>query len=128
MCVASCFIFNITHKHKQHVFHSNSECIAVFCTTGRWSTLQTSVFLHSSAIGNAKGAAAMTLSAAAAVPMVAPVVAGLGLAMVGMPWWMLRDSKVKWEEATKSLTEKFWAQADNEVIVECIEKWSDVCG
>jgi hypothetical protein len=108
----------------QHVFHSNSECIAVFCTTGRWSTLQTSVFLHSSAIGNAKGAAAMTLSAAAAVPMVAPVVAGLGLAMVGMPWWMLRDSKVKWEEATKSLTEKFWAQADNEVIVECIEKWS----
>ena len=68
----------------------------------------------------------MTLSAAAAVPMVAPVVAGLGLAMVGMPWWMLRDSKVKWEEATKSLTEKFWAQADNEVIVECIEKWSGV--
>merc|ERR1712129_292953 len=39
---------------KYHVFYSNSECIAVWCKTGRWSTLQAAVFLHSTAVGNAK--------------------------------------------------------------------------
>ena len=80
--------------------------------------------MHSSAIGNAKGAAAITLSAAAAVPFLAPAVAGLGLAMVGVPWWMLRDARVKWEEATAALTDLFWAQAEPEVFVACIEQWS----
>jgi hypothetical protein len=32
----------------------------------------------------------------------------------------------KWNEATKNLTEKFWMQAEAEVYVECIRKWSNI--
>lgn len=107
-----------------HAFHSNSECIAVFCKTGVWSTLQAAVFLHSTAIGNAKSTMAVTLGVAASVPVLAPVIGGIGLAMVGAPWLILKESKGKWEEATMKLTDLFWAQADPEVFVECIEHWS----
>ena len=107
-----------------HVFHSNSECIAVFCKTGLWSTLQASVFLHSTAIGNAKSSMAVTLGVAASVPLLAPVIGGIGLAMVGAPYVILNQSKEKWVVATARLTEAFWAQAPNEVFVECIEHWS----
>jgi hypothetical protein len=33
-----------------HIFYSNSECIAVWCKTGKFCTLQAAVFLHSTAI------------------------------------------------------------------------------
>jgi len=107
-----------------HILNSNSECIAVFCKTGVWSTLQASVFLHSTAIGNAKSSMAVTLGVAASVPFLAPVVGGIGLAMVGAPYVLLNQSKEKWAAATASLTTAFWAQAPNEVFVECIEHWS----
>ena len=107
-----------------HVFASNSECIAVFCKTGHWRTLQASVFLHSTAIGNAKSSMAMTLGVAASMPLLAPAIAGLGLVAVGAPYMILNQSKGKWQEATTNLTEAFWQQAPNEVFVECIEHWS----
>lgn len=49
-----------------NVFHSNSECIAVWCQTGRWSTLQASIFLHSTAAGNLKSAVTLAATAATA--------------------------------------------------------------
>ncbi|KAL7427851.1 hypothetical protein ACHAXH_000690 [Discostella pseudostelligera] len=108
-----------------HIINSNSECIAVWCKTGRWSTFQASVFLHSSAIGYAKSATAATIGAAAMNPWLIPAVATVGLAAVGTPWLFLKVANDKWNEATNELTEKFWMQAGPEVFVECIEKWSN---
>lgn len=108
-----------------HIINSNSECIAVWCKTGRWSTFQASVFLHSSAIGYAKSATAATIGAAAMNPWLIPAVATVGLAAVGTPWLFLKVANDKWNEATMELTEKFWIQAGPEVFVECIEKWSN---
>ena len=107
-----------------HVFSSNSECIAVWCMTGRWSTLQASVFLHSTAIGHAKTATAITLGVAATQPWLVPALAVVGGAAVGMPWMILKNSKEKWEAATLKLNDLFWAQAEPDVFVECIVKWS----
>ncbi len=109
-----------------HIINSNSECIAVWCKTGRWSTFQASVFLTSSAIGNAKSATAATIGVAAMNPWLIPAVATVGLAAVGTPWLFLKVANDKWNEATKALTEKFWMQAGPEVFVDCIEKWSNV--
>ena len=108
-----------------HIINSNSECIAVWCKTGRWSTFQASVFLHSSAIGYAKSATAATIGAAAMNPWLIPAVATVGLAAVGTPWLFLKVANDKWNEATNELTEKFWMQAGPEVFVDCIEKWSN---
>lgn len=52
-----------------HAFSSNSECLAVFCKTGKWNTLQADVFLHSTAIGNAKTMGATTIAVAASAPL-----------------------------------------------------------
>mmetsp|Transcript_21444 Transcript_21444/g.38774 ORF Transcript_21444/g.38774 Transcript_21444/m.38774 type:complete len:376 (-) Transcript_21444:238-1365(-) len=46
---------------RYHLFYSNSECIAVWCKTGTFSTLQAAVFLHSTALGQAKSAATLAL-------------------------------------------------------------------
>jgi len=107
-----------------HVFYSNSECIAVWCKTGRWSTLQTSVFLHATAIGNAKSATAVTIGVAAAHAILIPVIAVGGLAFATAPWFILKKSKERWDEATIDLTEKFWNWASPEVFVAAIENWS----
>jgi hypothetical protein len=58
-----------------HVFFSNSECLAVWCKTGRWSTFQTAVFLSTTSVGAAKSSGMATLGVAAANPLLAPVVA-----------------------------------------------------
>jgi len=107
-----------------HVFHSNSECIAVWCKTGRWSTLQTAIFLHSTAVGNAKSATVMAMGVAAAHVFLLPVMAIGGLVAVSAPWMILKKSKNKWDEATMKLTELFWERAEPEVFVEAIEHWS----
>eukprot|EP00978_Attheya_sp_CCMP212_P002223 scaffold4559_cov50-Attheya_sp.AAC.2 len=109
-----------------NVFDSNSECIAVWCMTGRWSTLQASVFLHSTAIGNAKSTTAMALGAAATQPWLIPALAGVGIVSVAIPWLILKRSNERWDKATMSLTELFWEQAEPEVFVECIENWSQL--
>eukprot|EP00581_Thalassiosira_minuscula_P018214 CAMPEP_0183715834 /NCGR_PEP_ID=MMETSP0737-20130205/9926_1 /TAXON_ID=385413 /ORGANISM="Thalassiosira miniscula, Strain CCMP1093" /LENGTH=661 /DNA_ID=CAMNT_0025944995 /DNA_START=100 /DNA_END=2085 /DNA_ORIENTATION=- len=109
-----------------HIINSNSECIAVWCKTGRWGTLQASVFLHSTAIGHAKSATALTLGVAATNPWLIPAFATVGVAAVGTPWLFLKVANDKWKEATMTLTEKFWMQAEPEVFVECIEKWGKI--
>lgn len=106
-----------------HVFYSNSECIAVWCKTGRWSTLQAAVYLVSSSVGFGKSAIAATLTVAAAHVVLVPALAVGGLAVVGAPLLFLRKSQEKWEEATKDLTEKFWMQAEPDIFVEAIQYW-----
>ncbi|KAL7500528.1 hypothetical protein ACHAWT_008349 [Skeletonema menzelii] len=106
-----------------HVFYSNSECIAVWAKTGRWSTLQAAVYLVSSSVGFGKSATMLTISVAAAHMILVPALAVGGLAVVGAPLLYLKKSQEKWEEATIILTDKFWMQADNEVFIEAIEYW-----
>lgn len=106
-----------------HIVNSNSECIAVWCKTGRWSTLQASIYLHTTAIGNIKSTTALTLGIAATQPWLLPAMAVGGIAAIGTPWLLLKVANDKWNEATMSLTEAFWMQADPGVYVECIEKW-----
>eukprot|EP00986_Skeletonema_menzelii_P007189 scaffold2808_cov143-Skeletonema_menzelii.AAC.7 len=106
-----------------HVFYSNSECIAVWAKTGRWSTLQAAVYLVSSSVGFGKSATMLTISVAAAHMILVPALAVGGLAVVGAPLLYLKKSQEKWEEATILLTDKFWMQADNEVFIEAIEYW-----
>ena len=108
-----------------HVFYSNSECIAVWAKTGRWSTLQAAVYLVSSAVGYGKSATMLTISVAAAHMILVPALAVGGLAVVGAPLLYLRKSQEKWEEATMELTDRFWMQAEPEVFIEAIEYWGD---
>jgi hypothetical protein len=65
-----------------------------------------------------------SLKGLASAPLLAPVVGGLGLAMVGAPWLVLHKPKEKSEAFTQQLTEAFWAQAEPEVFVACIEHWT----
>jgi len=107
-----------------HVFHSNSECIAVWCKTGQWSTLQASIFLTSTCIGNAKSATVLTMGTAAAHAILFPAVAVGGLVMVTAPYVILKKSKEKWAKSTKKLNDLFWSMAEPDVFVSAIENWS----
>jgi len=135
-----------------HILYSNSECMAVWCKTGRWSTLQASVFLHTSAAGNFKSAATVasylagqtvtttvpasgiagwfgytttaTVSLFSAQPWIIPAIAGYGIVMVGWPILMLRHAREKWNDATTNLTDEFWGWADADIYVEAIRSWS----
>ena len=137
-----------------NLFHSNSECIAVWCKTGRWSTLQASIFLHSTAAGQLKSAATVatvvgtttvtqvvpagglagwfgmttttTVGLLSVQPWLIPVLAGYGLVAVGTPLFLMNRAKAKWKETTMALTDGFWAWADNDVIVDVIKNWSAV--
>jgi len=137
-----------------HILFSNSECIAVFCKTGRWSTLQASIFLYSSAAGNLKTAilssagvvgatttvtvpatgiagwfgmtTTATVSLVSVQPWLIPVLAGYGLIAVGTPIILALRAKDKWERATKHLTDGFWGSAESDVYVEAIKSWSNL--
>lgn len=135
-----------------HILFCNSECIAVWCKTGRWSTLQASIFLHSTAAGNLKSAATIafgvgtstvtttvpasgiagwfgftttsTVGLLSVNPWLVPILAGYGIVAVGTPLIMYQQSKKKWEETTNLLNEEFWSKADADVYVEAIQSWS----
>jgi len=62
-----------------HLLYANSECIAVWCKTGRFSTLQSQIFLHSSALGNAKTATTVALIVGAQTVTVTSTVPAAGL-------------------------------------------------
>lgn len=107
-----------------HVFYSNSECIAVWCKTGRWSTLQTAVFLGTTSVGGAKSATLATMGVAAAHVLLAPVVAVGGIIWVSAPMVILKESRKKWQETTMHMTQLFWEWAPPAVFVSAIENWS----
>ena len=68
-----------------HIFNANSECIAVWVKTGRFSTLQAAIFLHSTALGQVKSAATLSLFVASqTVPVTTTVSAGGVLGWFGM--------------------------------------------
>ena len=61
-----------------HLLYSNSECIAVWCKTGRYSTIQSQIFLHSTALGNAKTATTVALMVSAQTVTVTSTVPAAG--------------------------------------------------
>jgi hypothetical protein len=107
-----------------HVFYSNSECIAVWCKTGRWSTLQTAVFLSTNSVGAAKSSTLATLGVAAANPLLAPVVALGGLIWITAPMYILKKSREQWQLITEYMTDVFWSAASAKVFVAAIQHWS----
>mmetsp|Transcript_31625 Transcript_31625/g.46671 ORF Transcript_31625/g.46671 Transcript_31625/m.46671 type:complete len:475 (-) Transcript_31625:571-1995(-) len=135
-----------------NIFHANSECLAVWCKTGRWSTIQASVFLHTTAAGNLKSAISVSAMAASATvttttpmwgplgwaglntsstvgllsihPWLIPVLAGYGAIAVGAPYVLLAKAKKRWDTTTQKLTDGFWEWADPDVYVEAIQSWS----
>ena len=109
-----------------HILYSNSECLAVWCKTGKFSTLQAAVFLHSTAVGNAKSTFLMTGAVVATQPWLIPVVGIYGAVAIGMPYIVLKKCKEKWRKSEQQLTDGFWSTADCEVFVAAVENWSSI--
>lgn len=147
----------LTNPHvlpPHHILFSNSECIAVWVKTGRWSTIQASIFLQSTLAGNIKTTAtvaatlastttSVTVPAAgvwgwmgmttttqvglfAAQPWLIPVVAGVGIVYVGTPLVVLQKSRKQWDKVTQNLTTGFWEWAPPDVYIEAIKSWSTI--
>ncbi|KAL7514816.1 hypothetical protein ACHAWX_000797 [Stephanocyclus meneghinianus] len=122
-----------------HILFANSECIAVWIKTGHWSTLQASVFLHSSTVGNAKQTATLalylsaqtvtvpaagiwgffggttTVSLFSTQPWLVPALVCGGVVYVGMPAIVLWRARKRWAETEKRLNVSFWDWFDTEV-------------
>lgn len=130
----------------------NSECLGVWCKTGTWATLQTAMFLHVAAAGQAKSAATLALTASAAQvtvpssgvwgalgftktvslistqPMLLPAIAGYGVVTIVGPFYMLQRCKKDWKKTTNRLNDAFWESAIDkpDLFVECITEWSQL--
>jgi hypothetical protein len=135
-----------------HLLYANSECLAVWCKTGHWSTLQASVFLSSTSLGNAKQTATLamflsaqtvtipasgfwgffggttTVSLFSTQPWLVPALVGGGVVYVGIPMVMLWKAKGRWGETENKLNDAFWRIIEPEVIVELIRCWSGLNG
>lgn len=137
-----------------HVVNANCECVAVWCKTGRWSTLQASSLLEFTAVGQVKSSATMAATAASAQvtvqapaaglwgwfgyttatqvswlslhPVVIPALAGYAVLSVGVPTFMYVNARTQWKRTENQLKESFWedAMTNPEVFAECITHWS----
>ena len=138
-----------------HVIYANCECVAFWCKTGKWSTLQASSFLELTAAGQVKSST--TLAAVAANtqvtvpaagiwgswfgftsqvsyltlhPLVVPALAGYAVVTVGGPAVFYANARGKWKETSQQLSDAFWdsAMEQPDVFAECITHWSDKRG
>mmetsp|Transcript_103 Transcript_103/g.272 ORF Transcript_103/g.272 Transcript_103/m.272 type:complete len:409 (+) Transcript_103:137-1363(+) len=123
-----------------HVVHANCECVAFWCKTGRWSTLQASSFLELTAAGQAKSSATLAATAASTTanvtvptagiwgswfgftttanvswlsihPMAIPGLACYAAITIGVPAVMYATAHKKWKETTERLSTSFWDSA-----------------
>jgi hypothetical protein len=132
--------------------HSNCECVAVWCKTGTWCTLQATSWLSTTAAGQAKSAVVAgsivsatqisvpaagmwgwlgyttTTTLAAVNPFLLPAIAVYGVVTVGAPALWLMHAQKTWKELTAKLNDSFWAHAIDQpaVFVECITEWSNL--
>ncbi len=131
-----------------HLLYANSECIAVFCKTGRWSTIQAAIFLHTSTVGNVKQTATVamflgsqtvtvpasgiwgwfggttTLPLFTAQPWLVPALVGGGMVYVGLPMLMLWKAKGTWSATERRLNDAFWSMCDPDLMVDMIRTLS----
>eukprot|EP00934_Nitzschia_sp_Nitz4_P005035 Nitzschia sp. Nitz4//scaffold331_size19140//4239//5297//NITZ4_008732-RA/size19140-processed-gene-0.32-mRNA-1//1//CDS//3329548176//5025//frame0 len=138
-----------------HVVNANCECVAVWCKTGQWMTLQASSVLGSTLAGNIKSSATLSASAAASTvsvqvpahgvmgwfgyttttqvswlslhPLVIPALAGYAVVTVGTPAAMYLVAHKQWKRTTERLESIFWEKAleDPQAFAECMYHWSD---
>ena len=132
------------------IVQSNSECVAVWCKTGTWATLQATSWLSLTAAGQAKSAATLagvaaatkvsvpaaglwgwfgyttTVSLASTQPYLLPAIAAYGVVTVGMPTLVLLRAKQRWKGLTEQLNTAFWENAMEkpEEFAERMTRWS----
>jgi hypothetical protein len=132
------------------VVQSNCECVAVWCKTGTWATLQATSWLSVTAAGQAKSAAVLSgvvtttqvsvpsaglwgwfgytthVSLAATQPYLLPAIAAYGVVTVGTPFLWLLHAKQKWKNLTIQLNDRFWESAVDhpDIFVDNITHWS----
>ena len=116
-----------------HAIYANCECVAVWCKTGTWSTLQAASFLSHTAMGQVKGTATIASIAAAqqvtvpaagvwgwlgytttvplmsVQPWILPAVAAYGAVSIGGPAVYLAVAKRKWRKTSDVLNEAWQA-------------------
>jgi hypothetical protein len=153
--VLSRVTFLIAHVETLPPFHflkANCECVAVWCKTGQWATLQTSSFLNVTAAGQAKSTTSLAVYAASQQvtvptsgfwgylgyttkvslfsmqPYLLPVIAGYGVVTVGGPMWMLYKCKKFWHATTLRLQHEFWESAIDrpDEFATSITEWSQL--
>eukprot|EP00536_Pseudo-nitzschia_multiseries_P006936 jgi/Psemu1/286786/fgenesh1_pg.154_\ len=124
-----------------HVVNANCECVAFWCKTGNWSTLQASSFLELTAAGQAKQSATLATAATAATanvtvpaagiwgswfgyttttsvswlslhPMAMPGLACYAAITVGVPAVMYATAHKAWKETSRRLNDAFWEAAN----------------
>jgi hypothetical protein len=120
---------------KYHAIYANCECLAVWCKTGIWSTLQASAMLGHAAVSQVKGTATLASIAAAqtvtvpaagvwgwlgyttAVPLTTvnpfllPAICAYGAVTVGAPAVLLAVAKRKWAKTTHTLNNAMAVQS-----------------
>jgi hypothetical protein len=132
------------------VVQSNCECVAVWCKTGTWATLQATSWLSVTAAGQAKSAVVLSsvvtttqvsvpsaglwgwfgytthVSLAATQPYLLPAIAAYGVVTVGTPFLWLLHAKQKWKNLTMQLNDAFWESAVDhpDIFVDNITHWS----
>jgi len=123
-----------------HVINANCECVAFWCKTGEWATLQASSFLELTAAGQAKQTATLAATAAGTTtavtvpasgiwgswfgftttanvswlslhPMAIPGLAAYAAITVGVPAVMYATAHKKWKETSERLSKAFWDSA-----------------
>jgi len=123
-----------------HVVHANCECVAFWCKTGSWSTLQASSFLELTAAGQAKSTATLAATAAGTTanvtvpaagiwgswfgftttssvswlslhPMAIPGLACYAAITIGVPAIMYATAHKKWTKTSERLSDAFWNSA-----------------
>lgn len=130
----------------------NSECLGVWCKTGTWATLQTSSFLHVTAVGQVRSATTLALTASSTrvmvpasgiwgllgytrsvsllstQPMLLPAIAGYGIVTAAGPVWMLQQYKQDWETTANRLNDSFWESdiVKPDISVKCTTEWSQL--
>jgi hypothetical protein len=129
---------------------SNCECVAVWCKTGTWCTLQAISWLHGVVVSQAKQAATIagvataatvtvpasgmwgwlgyttTVSLVSTQPLLLPAIATYGvITTVGPALWLIHAKK-HWKALTERLNTSFWEDAVNhpDIFVECITHWA----
>jgi len=123
-----------------HVVQANCECVAFWCKTGRWSTLQAGSFLELTAAGQVKSTATLAATAAGTTtqitvpsagiwgswfgatttqsvswlslhPMAIPGLACYAVVTVGIPAITYAMARKKWKQTSQRLCDAFWESA-----------------
>lgn len=131
---------------------SNCECVAVWCKTGTWATLQATSWLSAAAAGQVKSTATLVGAAASTTvtvpaaglwgwlgytsqasllstqPWLLPALAAYGVVSVGGPALWLAMAQRQWKKTTLEMNTAFWNSAIEhpDVFVEYITYWSSM--